>query len=340
MRSVSPVLSPRPLAASVDELLAGARRLGGHRPADARSGARFEHVERNGERLVVKYVHPDFDFTMRVSGDVGCRPRRVWEAGLMDVAPDVVDHATIGAAPWGRNGWGVALLMRDVSGALVPVGDDPIPEHQHLRFIDHCAAMSARLWGWHDDLGLLPHPLRWAWFGVAQLEGEAALGFPERVPQLAVEGWRRFAERAPADCVLLVDELRREPGPLSTAVLSTPQTFLHGDWKFGNLGARADGRTVLLDWAYPGEGPACHELAWYLALNRARLPVGHTKESTIDAFHDGLGRHGVDTAGWWERQLGLCLLGGLVQFGWEKALGDDNELGWWCAAARDGARFL
>ena len=36
----------------------------------------------------------------------------------------------------------------------------------------------------------------------------------------------------------------------------------------------------------------------------------------------------------------LCLLGALVQFGWEKALGDDDELGWWCDRAREGARRL
>jgi hypothetical protein len=38
--------------------------------------------------------------------------------------------------------------------------------------------------------------------------------------------------------------------------------------------------------------------------------------------------------------LGLCLLGALVEFGWEKALGDDDELGWWCAAASGGAALL
>ena len=265
-------MAGRQLAESVDELLAGARRLGGHRPDDARSGALFEQVEADGQRCIVKYVHPDYDFTMRVSGDIGCRPRRVWEAGLVDVAPDLIDHATLGAAPWGRNGWGVALLMRDVSAELVPVGGAALPEAQHLAFVDHCAGMAARMWGWQDELGLLPHRLRWAWFGPAQLEGEAALGFPEEVPRIAAEGWARFAERAPSAIVEVVEALRRDTTPLSEAVRSTPQTFLHGDWKLGNLGSAADGRTILLDWAYPGEGPACHELAWYLALNRARLP--------------------------------------------------------------------
>ena len=48
----------------------------------------------------------------------------------------------------------------------------------------------------------------------------------------------------------------------------------------------------------------------------------------------------MDTGPWWDRQFSLCLLGALVQFGWEKALGDTDELGWWCNAAREGAAYL
>jgi hypothetical protein len=335
-----PTLVPRPLAESVDELLAGATRLGEHRPDDSRSGAGFERVEVDGEPCIVKYVHPELDFTMRVSGDVGCRPRRVWAAGLMDVAPEHIDHATLGAAPWGPRGWGVALLMRDVSADLVPIGDGPVPEAQHLGFLDGIAALSARMWEWEDTIELLPHRLRWAWFGDAQLEGEAALGFPEAVPRIAHEGWARFADRAPRDVVDVVTALRRDPTPLSTAVLRTPQTFLHGDWKMGNLGTAADGRVILLDWAYPGQGPVCHELAWYLALNRSRIPLGHSKESTIEALRAALERQGVVTEPWWQQQLALCLLGAVVQFGWEKAYGDDDELGWWTDAARSGVAYL
>ena len=101
---------------------------------------------------------------------------------------------------------------------------------------------------------------------------------------------------------------------------------------------RTDGRTVLIDWAYVGEGPACHELGWYLALNRAKLPT--SKERTIEAFRRGLERHGVDTTGWWQQQLDLALLGTVVQFGWEKALGDEDELAWWCAVAERGLARL
>jgi aminoglycoside phosphotransferase (APT) family kinase protein len=43
----------------------------------------------------------------------------------------------------------------------------------------------------------------------------------------------------------------------TSASATTPTTFLHGDWKLGNLGV-APGRTVLLDWTYPGIGPIAY----------------------------------------------------------------------------------
>ena len=81
-----------------------------------------------------------------------------------------------------------------------------------------------------------------------------------------------------------------------------------------------------------------HDLAWYLALNRARLP--QSKEDAIAALRASLEGYGIETDPWWARQSALCLLGALVEFGWEKALGDDAELGWWCDRAREGAAFL
>jgi thiamine kinase-like enzyme len=148
----------------------------------------------------------------------------------------------------------------------------------------------------------------------------------------------RFEAVAPRDVRSLIGELRRDVSPLTEKLRATPSTFVHGDWKLGNLGVRADGRVVLVDWSYPGEGPACHELGWYLAINRARLP--ESKEDSVASFRAALERHGIATAPWWETQLALCLLGTLVQFGWEKALGDADELGWWCERAREGAGAL
>ena len=329
----------RRLAASVDELLAAAERREPFINPDGRSAAHFERVWIEGAPHIVKYVHLDHDFTMRVSGDISCRTARAWQAGLLDSAPDLVDHAIVGAAMGhGRGGFGTALLMRDVSDDLLPGDGSTIPTDQHDAFLDHIAGFCAATWGWRDDCELLPYAARWAWFGPAALAGEAALGWPERVPQVALEGWVRFTERAPRDVASVVDALRRDTTALADALRTTPSCFLHGDIKASNAGLASDGRTVLVDWAYVGEGPACHELTWHLALDRDRLP--RTKEETVDAFRDALARHGVDISGWWERQLDLCLLGAMVQFGWEKALGDDGELQWWCDAARAGIARL
>ncbi len=117
----------RRLAASVDELLAGAERREPFVNPDGRSAAAFERVWIDGRPHIVKYAHLDDDFTMRVSGDLVCRPVRAWAAGLLDAAPDLVDHAIAGAAlGCGRNGWGAALLMRDVSDDLVAARERPL----------------------------------------------------------------------------------------------------------------------------------------------------------------------------------------------------------------------
>jgi hypothetical protein len=336
-------LTPRPVAGSLEELLSGATHT--HReafvPADARSPAKFERVWLDGRPHVIKHVHPDDDFAMRSHTDVGCVPLRVWATGLMDIAPDVIAHDGVGVAlEEDRGGRGAAILMRDATADLVPVGDEPIPAEQHSAFLDHLAAQSARMWGWQDDVGLLPYSDRWRMFSRAALEAERALGWPEAIPRYAARGWEIFSARAPRDVCDGVAALLDDVTPLADALAATPSTFLHGDWKLGNLGSAGDGRTLLVDWAYCGEGPVAHEVAWYLALNRARLPHGVTKEATVDALRESLARHGVATDGWWDVQLDLCLLGAVVLFGWEKAFGEDAELGWWCERARAGIARL
>jgi hypothetical protein len=333
-----PTLTPRPVAASVEELVAGATERRPLDTGDGKSGASLERVVIGGERFVLKHLHPDRDWTMRGFGDLSCRPVLTFACGLLDQVPPCIDHAVVAAASGvGRNGWGGALLLRDVSPALIPPGDDPISPEAHQQLIEHLAALSAALWQPTGLPELLSMGSRWSAFGPTWLAAEAARGWPDPVPRLALEGWQRFAARAPADVAATITELRHDLDPLVAAAARTPSTFLHGDWKLGNLGVEG-GRTILLDWTYPGVGPVAHDLAWYLGLNRARLP--ETKEATIGSLQLALEGNGIDTAGWWEAQVALCLLGALVQFGWEKALGDDAELGWWCDRAREGARWL
>lgn len=338
LADVTTRLVPRKAVTSVEELVAGATERAPFAGSDGKSGSRLERVMIKGEPYVLKHLHPDGDWTMRGFGDLGCRPVAVWTSGLLDAVPPTIDHAVVGAATGlGRNGWGGALLLRDVGDHLVPEGDTPLTLTQHRQLLDHLADLSATFWGGDGLPELLSLESRWSAFGPGWLAAEAQRGWPDAVPRIAADGWGRFTERAPVDVRTIVEDLRHDVDPLVAAVRLTPHTFLHGDWKLGNLGVAGD-RTVLLDWTYPGLGPVAHDLAWYLALNRARLP--ESKEASIDALRASLEGRGVATASWWDTQVALCLLGALVQFGWEKALGDDDELGWWCDRAREGARRL
>jgi hypothetical protein len=323
-----------PVVSSVDELLAGATTREPFAHSDGKSGVPMERVVIDGEPFVLKIVSIDNDWIMRATGDLGCRPLLVWQSGLLARVPATIDHCFAGIASQRR---GAAILMRDVRPRLVPEGDGRIPLEQHLRFLDHMAGLHAAFWEWEDTIGLVPLSGRYAFFTAEVTACEEALGSGAQVPQIAAEGWRRLPLVSPrlADIVL---PLLRDADPLVSALEATPQTFVHGDWKMGNLGSHSDGRTILLDWAVPGRAPACVELAWYVTLNRRRLP--HSKEETINAYRAALERHGVDTAPWWDLQVALALLGAAVQFGWEKSYDEPAEIEWWEERAVEGARHL
>ena len=275
---------------------------------------------------------------MRVSGDRDLRTLKIWRAGIIRDAPPEIDHTVVGMAVDGDGDDAMlTVLMRDVGAQLIEEGDTTVSRETHLALIDGLAALSARFWGWTDDVGLETIEQRLRFFAPDTIAEEAALPEPPIPIQVAMQGWPRLTELAPALSELL-GAIHAAPGALADAMRSTPATFLHGDWKMGNLGVHPDGRTILLDWAYPGAGPVLWDLAWYLALNRARLPI--SKEDTIEAMRTALERHGIDTTGWFELQLDLCILGMAACIGWEKAMGPEDELRWWEARALRGARHL
>ncbi|MGN6474758.1 MAG: phosphotransferase family protein, partial [Mycobacteriales bacterium] len=249
-------------------------------------------------------------------------------AGLMDRAPACIDHTVVAMEVEGDGDAAVcSTLMRDVADLLVPEGDTIISPSQHESFIDHLTALSAAFWGFTDTIGgLTTMDERLRFFRTGTVARELAVDDPPGPIVAADMGWRMLPELSPP-LAELAYAVQADPTLLTAPRAETPTTFLHGDWKMGNLGSHADGRTILLDWAYPGSGPACWDLCWYLALNRARLP--EPKEAAIDRFRASLERHGVATAEWFERQLDLCLAAMMVTFGWEKAIGDEAELRWW-----------
>ncbi|MDQ1435686.1 MAG: hypothetical protein QOF59_2502 [Actinomycetota bacterium] len=331
--------SPDPwIAASRTDLLAGVTSHVAVDPGDARSGSAFEKVTIHGHPHFAKTLGYRTDWIMRITGDRDLRTLKIWRAGIMRDAPPEIDHAVVGMAADGEGDDAVlTILMRDIGDCLFPEGDSKITIEAHLGLLEGLAALSARYWGWSDDLGLASIEERIRFFAPDNIAPEAEVDDPPLPIRVAVQGWPRLAERAPALAELLA-AIHAEPGPLADAMRSTPATFLHGDWKMGNLGRHLDGRTILLDWAYPGSGPVLWDLAWYLALNSARLPID--KEATIAALRGALERRGVRTSGWFDLQLDLCLLGMTACFGWEKAMGGDDELRWWEARATDGARHV
>jgi len=326
------------VARSRDELLAGAESRVSVDPGDGKSGSEFERVTIGGAWFFAKTAGYRTDWLMRVTGDRDLRTLKVWRAGIMRDVPPEIDHAVVGMAADGEGDDArLTILMRDIGEHLFAEGDAKILLDEHLGLIGGLAALSAHYWGWTDDIGLTSLEERFRFFAPDNIAAEAAVPDPPVPVRVAAQGWPRLAARAPALSELLA-AIHALPGPLAEAMHSTPATFLHGDWKMGNLGRHPDGQTILLDWAYPGSGPVLFDLAWYLALNSARLPIG--KEATIEALRDALERRGVATAGWFDLQLDLCLVGIMACFAWEKAVGDDDELRWWERRALRGARHV
>jgi hypothetical protein len=322
-------------AASLREPLAG---------APGKSGARLERVEIDGSRYVLKHLDLAHDWTMRASGSLRGVPLELWERGVLRRLPDCINQpiVAVGPVPPAHDAvapaGGCAMLMHDVSRWLVPSTDEPIAPRQHQDFLRHMATMHAAYWDCGTECDVVPVMHRYLELSPWLAEAEAAVSSEHIVPRLVGQGWRLLPQIAPA-AAAIVSPLARDPGPLVLAMARTPQTFVHSNWKLDNLGTDEAGRTVVLDWEQPGRGAALSDLAWYLAINCRRLP--QSKEESIEAYRQALASCGIETASWWDRQLALCLLGGLVQFGWEKALGGyDEEFAWWEAWALRAAPLL
>ena len=291
-----------PVARSIDELLDGVTAREPMKGAESLSTATFERVVIGGDRYVVKYLHCDDDWVMRATGDLTCRPALMWTSGLFAAMPEFIDHTTVGVATGlGRHGWGSALLMTDVGEHLVPDGDDLIDPDVHEALVVAMARFHARYWGFHDTVGLTPAGNRYFIFNRWLAPIEEALGSGAVVPTLVARGYANMAELSPALASLMRD-LFADPSPFLTAIADTPATLVHSDWKLGNLGLHPDGRAIVLDWAFPGEGAGATDLAWYLGVNCRRIPT--SKEAAIDVYRRGLEDAGVPTRGWWDRQLG------------------------------------
>ena len=242
---------------TLDELVAGATDRVEVRPADARSGARFERLHIDGEPRFLKVLSAEDDWIMRMTGNTTNWEFQVWRAGIYQQVPACLDHTILGMALEGTGPSArLSILMDDCADDLVPPrATRRCRAEHHAGFIDHMAAMHARFLGWNDDLGLPDPARRFIFFAPEQIAPELEADDVPGPIAVADQGLGRSARAGAA---------ARRPGPvgpprpdaLVAALATTPSTFVGGDWKLGNLGRRPDGRTILVDQAYPGEAAA------------------------------------------------------------------------------------
>jgi hypothetical protein len=323
----------RPVVASAAELIAGATSREPLLHTDGKSAVPMERVAIDGASYVTKSISPRLDWISRATGDCGCRVLGCWRDGVLDELPACFDHTIVAVAHEPQTST-TTLLMRDVGEWLVPEGDDVVPIEQHRRFLDHMAQLHATFWGRTDLPLLTPMTARYLALTPLTSETEHRLGNDTGVPAMLPGCWDALDHAAP-QAARVARALAADPWPLVAALNETPQTFVHCDWKMGNLGSHPDGRTILIDWQWPGVGPACVELAWYLAINAARLP--ESKDAAIEAYRGALEAHGVPTDEWFDRQMELAIVGAFVQLGWNKA-GDADELSWWTTRVPEVAK--
>jgi hypothetical protein len=299
------------------------------------SSATFERVVLDGEPYVVKRLSHDTDWVMRMTHDVGVpRVVRMHTSGLFDRLPASLDTTLVDVAFDPETGV-AELLMRDVGPAFLR-DSEPFSSHQHEVFLDTMAQLHASTQDMVDDLGLTTPAQRWSFFRPSAVRAEERRAPLEGVLAVVLGCWHRLADAAP-ETHRVLRALVDEPAPLVRALATTPTALVHGDWKGGNLGITDDAKVVLVDWAFPGVDAPCADLGWYLAVNCDRLP--ETKASAIERYRDALERHGLRTAGWWDRQLALALLGTAMQMAWSKC-DQPEELAWWSARVEAAAPLL
>ena len=291
----------------------------------------------NGRPHIVKYFDNP-DWLADAARDDTCRSVGLFESGLYDDVSGIVDSTVVGAARLGRDGapWPAALLMRDVGDDFVPL-DGAVDLDTHAAFLDAMAALHARYWNAPPVLDYMPLDRAYLFLSPRQVvEERDERGDRSDVLRVVLPGWAAVAEERPG-LWSSIAHLVHEPTPLVDALRRTPATFVHGDWKMGNLGRRSDGRVILVDWDRPHVGPGLADLGWYLAVNCDRLP--EPKEACLERYRGGLEGAGIATEPWWDDQVDLSLLGAFLQLGWSKA-GQPDELSWWEAAVHRGLRRL
>jgi hypothetical protein len=285
----------------------------------AYSGCEFLKVRTSARdhirRYVVKRTSDAIDIIRRLSEDVGCRERLIWQHGLLDRLPAEVASPIVACA---TNNDGCALLMRDVEEPLQRL-ERWRPEGLYQLNLDEISTVVGALTAMHarfyadpllsdPALGLCSARQLFTWNSPNSLERHAA---QEHWFVMGLRaGWDRLDRLDAPDVVAGIRALHSDPTPFLNALARFPSTLVHGDPRRENIGLTGDNtsRIVLIDWQFASAQPPAVDLAWLLCFYG---PSPVAKESVIDLYRDQLAlRLGIRfDAHAWEHQLRLALLG-------------------------------
>jgi len=152
------------------------------------SGTGLERmVMAEGRRLVVKRLTGE-DWVSRITHDDG-REVGLWEQGVLARMPPEIDPAVLDPGRVGSTGW---LLMRDVSGELVPA-DRRLSREESARIL--AAAALHRQFAGESISGLCSLEDRITLAAPATVAGEAS--GVDYLPKMLVVGWEVFADDVP-----------------------------------------------------------------------------------------------------------------------------------------------
>ncbi len=321
---------------------------------DGWSGATLTLLQRGTDRFVLKRTSLATDWIARHTLD-----RDLREACLAADGPALAGlpwAPYLGAAADGSDGPTAAILMPDLSGALLawerPDGEPPVNVEIVDRVIDAMAGLHAQ--PWPERPSGVPGaafpwcPLRARIELLSRPSAERYRAEGLAVGERFLAGWDAFDRLAPPPARDLLRTLWDDPSPALRALGQLPAAGLHGDLKLANVALPGDGRVALIDWQLATFAPVAVELGWFLVSNVALLPVG--PDDIFARYRAAVGVRQLATAdarqadarqasavavarasgsaaviGDWAGQIDLAILVGLLLRGWRKAL--DVEAG-------------
>ena len=257
----------------------------------------------------------------------------MWERGVVDLAPPCIDHATVGAAREGRAG---AVLMRDVSASG---WCRRATRRSSARAAPAASSTTSPRSTRRAGAGQTRRPASRSRTatrssGPTRSRARPALGFPAAG---AADRGRRMAAARRRVAPEIADALRplhAAPWPLFDALAATPSRVPPRRQQARqprHHRRRPHGARRLVDVRRRAHRSPSSRTTSRSTCRASRRP--HQGRCDRDAYRAALERHGVDTAPWFDRQLALCLLGVMLQLGWEKAFDETGrELAWWARA--------